>query len=319
MKILKWTILVLVVVGLGLSGWKFLGKKEESRPTTQKTSVKTESWQEKGVAIAGTFADAEVVDLGDGKFRMYYSVEPEVSGNKLEVYSATSTDGINWTKEEGTRKEFATFPDIVKLPNGRWRMYFQNQQVIKSAISADGLVWTDESGTRIDKNETGFNLGNVGAQSTVQLADGTYLMVYRGTVNEPYKTDEKLPNQETHLYFWATSQDGLSFAKKGIAFDSRNETLLGATDGADWVRWDPSTGSGQAELRIYFWSYAGIYHVVYDSSTFSEPVFDFTNKQDSQNKFSENPPGDPTLAKIGNQWFMYYGQHTKGIYYATLE
>jgi hypothetical protein len=35
--------------------------------------------------------------------------------------------------------------------------------------------------------------------------------------------------------------------------------------------------------------------------------------------FPENPPGDPTLIEINDKWFMYYGQHTKGIYYATLE
>ncbi|HLB95409.1 MAG TPA: hypothetical protein VJK26_00700 [Patescibacteria group bacterium] len=312
MKILWWSVLGLAVLGLGFLGWRILGNKQESQPVSEKTKS-APTWQEQGVAIAGKFADAEIVDLGGGKYRLYYSVEPEVSGNKLEMYSSTSTDGITWTKEEGIRKEFATFPDVVKLPDGTFRLYFQNAGVIKSATSKDGLTWQDEPGMRIDKEESGFTLENVGAQSTFQLDDKTYLMVYRGTINEPYKTTEKLPNQETHLYFWATSKDGLSFEKKGIAFDSRNETLLGATDGAEWVRWD------DGELRIYFWSYSGVYHVVYEDDTFSELVFDFTNNKDTQAKFAPDPPGDPTLAKIDNQWLMYYGQHTKGIYYAVLK
>jgi len=333
-------------------------------PQTKKSAqdVQAESkWQEKGVAISGQYADAEVVDLGNGQYRMYYSIEPEVPGNNLEVYSAVSSDGINWEKESGIRKTFATFPDIVKLPDGRWRMYFQNAGVIKSAISTDGLSWTDEPGVRIGKSESGFNLEDVGAQGTIRLDDGTYIMLYRGTINEPYRTREKIPNQDTHIYFWATSKDGLTFEKKGLAIDSRNDILLGAADGAEWVRWD------DGELRVYFWSYAGVYHVIYNASlqersdviasdykdgTFSQPVFDFTNKQsfssnkqsfssnkqsfssnkqsfssnkqsfssnnkDPMAKFSPNPPADPTLAKINGKWFMYYGQHTKGINFAT--
>ena len=73
------------------------------------------------------------------------------------------------------------------------------------------------------------------------------------------------------------------------------------------------------ELRVYFCSYAGVYHIIYKDSTFSEQVFDFTNNQDGMVKFSPDPPADPTLAKINGKWFMYYGQHTKGIYYAALK
>jgi hypothetical protein len=269
-------------------------------------------WKVGGVAIAGQFADADVVDLGGGQFRMYYAIEPEVQGNNLEVYSATSTNGKTWTKEDGTRKTMATFPDVVKLPDGTWRMYFQNAGVVKSATSTDGLTFTDEPGTRIDKTESGFNLDNVGAQSTTILPDGDFLMIYCGTINEPYQTTDKLPNKNTQLYFYATSSDGLTFTKKGIAIDSRDDNLYGFSGGAEFVKWN------SGELRAYFWSYSGVYHTVYTNGTFSAPTFDFTNSTDSKNKFPQNPPCDPTLAKIKDTWYMYYGQHTKGIYYATL-
>lgn len=287
--------------------------EKETQQTQPQQTVQQAAWKLGGTAISGNYADAEIVEFGTGNYRMYYSIEPEVPGNKLEIFSSTSTDGINWKKEEGTRKEFATFPDVIKLPDGRFRMYFQNTGVIKSAISQDGLTWTDEPGIRIDKTESGFELENVGAQGTIRLDDGTYITVYRGTINEPYQTTEKIPNKDTHVYFWATSREGLTFEKKGLAIDSRNDILLGAADGAEWARWD------DGELRVYFWSYAGVYHVIYRDGVFSEPVFDFTNNEDKMAKFSPNPPADPTLAKINGKWFMYYGQHTKGIYYATFE
>src|SRR3989344_6482795 len=185
---------------------------EENIPLPQQPLQQTQqqSWQFGGIAIQGNYADAEIVKLGNENYRMYYSIEPEVPGNKLEMFSAVSTDGIDWNKEEGIRKDFATFPDVVKLPDGRFRMYFQNAGVIKSATSHDGLIWIDDPGIRIYKIELGFKLEDVGAQGTIRLEDGTYIMAYRGTVNEPYQTAEKIPNKDTHIYFWATSKDGLA-------------------------------------------------------------------------------------------------------------
>lgn len=322
-----WIWIVVVIVVLVIAAYVLLVMTRTKTTPEQSigktfpsgTSLSSSAyWQEKGVVVAGQFADADVVDLGNGQYRMYYSVEPEVQGNNLEVYSSISSDGVTWTKEDGIRKTMATFPDVIKLADGRWRMYFQNAGVIKSATSSDGLTFIDEPGARVDKNESGYNLENVGAQSTTIQPDGSYLMVYRGAINEAYQTTDKVPNPDTHIDFWSSSRDGLTFEKKGLAIDSRNEVLLGAADGADFVKWDPSTSSGQAELRVYFWSYTGIYHTVYSNGAFSAPVFDWTNNKDSRVKFAENPPGDPTLIKIKGTWFMYYGQHTKGIYYATL-
>lgn len=283
----------------------FLPQKQQPDQVEQTES----KWQDKGVVISGQYADADVVDLGNGQYRMYYSAEPETAGFEGQVFSAISQDGINWKQEEGIRMKWAIFPDVVKLSNGKWRMYFQNAGVIKSAISSDGLDWTDEPGVRIYSSEPGFKLDNVGAQGTIILGDGTFVMLYRGVVNETYKTTEKVPNKTIGIYFWATSKDGLTFEKRGMAIDSRNEILFGATDGAEWVKWDD-------ELRIYFWSYAGVFYVTYKDGVFSQPVFSFTNNKDLMARFAPNPPSDPALAKINGQWFMYYGQHTKGIYHA---
>ena len=269
-------------------------------------------WKLGGLAIAGKYADADVVDLGNGMFRMYYSLEPEVAGFRGQVYSALSSDGVNWNNEDGERIDGATFPSVIKLPDGRYRMYFQNNGVIKSAVSNDGLSWKEESGTRIDtSNSAGLKLDSVLAPTVIKNGN-EYILVYAGAINEKYP--EKVPNNEIHLFLWATSADGLAFEKKGIALDSRNNEFKGWLDGAEFTQWDDGS------LYLYFWSYKGVYHITFNKGKFSQdPILDFTTATDPNIMFPEDPPGDPTLAKINGKWFMYYGQHTKGIYYATLE
>lgn len=268
-------------------------------------------WSYGGSAIEGNYADSDFVDLGNGKYRMYYAIEPEVPNNKLEVYSATSSDGINWEPESGVRRTFTVFPDVVKLPDGSWKMYFQNAGVIKSATSADGLTWKDESGIRVDtKNNVGLTFENVAGPTTI--ADGNrYIMAYSGAIPGKYKD---APNNRMGVLLWATSPDGLQFEVQGIALDTRNDKFYGFADTPDLIRWDDGT------IKMFFWGYFGIYESTFTGSGFTEPVMVYeAKKTDPLQRFPSSPPGDPTLGKVGEKWFMYYGQHTKGIYYATLE
>lgn len=282
----------------------------EETPDVEKISPP--QWKYGGRAIGGNYADADFVALGEGKYRIYYAIEPEVPGNQLEVYSATSSDGIKWITENGVRRTFTVFPDVVKLPGGKWRMYFQNAGVIKSATSSDGLKWNDEPGTRVDtKNNAGLALENVAGPTTI--ADGDrYVMVYSGSINKKYEGD--VPNNRMAVLLWATSPDGLKFEVQGLVLDSRNEKFLGWMDSPDLIRWDDGS------IRLFFWGYFGIYESIFAGNSFTEPKLIYeAEKIDLLAKFPPNPPSDPTFGKIGDKWFMYYGQHTKGIYYATLE
>ena len=319
--VIEIIVIVVVLAAVGYAGYRiFLNKKDNSG---QKTSIasnetssaeasKSKTWQKGDLAISGNYADADAVTLGDGRYRLYYSLEPEVPGFNGQVYSSVSTDGNKWTKEEGTRIEQATFPSVLKLSDGTYRMYYQNAGAIKSAVSADGLVWSAESGTRIDTgNPAGLTLTNVGAPTVAKIGD-RYVMVYFGAINEPYTAAGKVPNNETHPLLWATSQDGLTFEKKGIALDSRNNVFKGWMDGPELVAWDGN------ENRLYFWGYKGIYYSVLSGDKFSEPQLTFSTATGDQD-FPQDPPGDPTLLKVGDNWYMYYGGHTKGIYYATFK
>jgi len=152
-KILIAIVLILIALVLAAGGifyWRSFKKEStkqrgEQIPSSPETTTTSQKWQYGGQAIAGKYADAEVIALSDGQYRMYYASEPEVAGFKGQIYSAVSSDGKNWTQEAGTRMEWATFPSVIKLPDGKYRIYFQNQQVIKSAISDDGLTWRERA------------------------------------------------------------------------------------------------------------------------------------------------------------------------------
>jgi hypothetical protein len=312
-------VLLVLIAVIGGAGYMVMqkNKKTESAtgPTPPSSDEKSElSWTKGDFAVKGAYADADIVKVFDTKHRLYFASQPE--GGKLEVYSATSTDGKTWTMEEGTRKKMATFPDVVKLKDNRYRMYFQNAGVIKSAVSSDGLTFTDEAGTRVDtSNDEGLTFDNVAAPTVIENKDGTYLMVYRGTINTRYAANT--PNPTTQLLMWATSSDGLNFTKKGIAVDSRNDTLAGQLDGPDLVYLEDNV------IAVYATSYTGVYEFAFDQKEFSEPVLAFAGeaKKDSKGMYVGAPPGDPTLAKIDGVWYMYYGNTgaESGIHYATLK
>lgn len=273
------------------------------------TASATGAWKNGAVILPGYAADADAVALPDGRYRLYYGVAPEGAVNgQLPIQSAISTDGVNWTKEEGTRIADGVFPDVLALPDGTWRMYFQFRREIHSATSRDGLNWITEPGVRLPNDgQEGLNLENVAAPTTLRLSDGTYLMVYRGTA--PGKYLPQSMSDTTGYLFSATSSDGLAFTKQGMVLDSRNTTFQGMLDGPDLVAWDGG------EIRLYFWSAMGVYYVTYKDGAFGSqatPAFDLGPNPNG-------PPCDPNVIKIGGKWFMYYGQFKVGISYATLE
>src|SRR3989344_555802 len=315
---LELLLIIIVLAALGGVGYYVYNKSKKSdssTPTTTQESgaeASSQSWQKGGVAVDGKYADADIVGIDSKTWRLYYAVQPEVQGNNFEVYSSTSTDGKTWKQDSGTRKTMATFPEVIKLKDGRYRMYFQSAGILKSAISSDGLSFTDEAGTRIDKsNPDNLVFDNVAAPSIIQKDDGTFVLIYRGTINQRYAANT--PNPTTQLFLWASSTDGLSFTKKGIAVDSRNDTVNGQLDGADIVKWD------DGKYRIFATSYTGVYSFTFDGTTFGKATLAFAGEATKTAQgFMGAPPGDPTTAKINDTWFMYYGA-TTGIYYATLQ
>lgn len=280
-----------------------MGKKEIS-----------EKWEEEGVVISGNYADADVVETEDGNLRMYYALEPEVPGFEGQVYSAISSDGSIWRKEKGIRMKWATFPSVIKLSDGRWRMYYQGMSEstrefgIVSAISHDGLNWIQEEGIRIKLGQEGLHDTKMVASPTViRLSDGTYIMVYRGSSgkNRFGKTDPKTGEPAPIDYLIsATSKDGLNWAPKAVVVDSRNEEMRDQIDGPELVL------DGD-KIKLYCNSYEGVYllEISKDGKPLTSPEIVLPARK-------LHAPCDVTLIKFKGIWKMYFGIHTKGIFSA---
>lgn len=275
-----------------------------------------EQWAKDKLVIPGTYADADVVDIGDGKLRMYYSLEPEAPGFEGQVYSAVSSDGKKWVQEEGIRMKQATFPSVVQLPNGNWRMYFQgsasqdvSQKGVMSAISSDGLNWTIEDGFRIKVGQEGeHDTENVAAPTVARLDDDSYLMVYRGSAGEnSFGKMDNFSGKPVPIDYLisATSKDGLSWDIKEVVVDSRNNEMRDQIDG-------PELFEADGKIKLYCNSYSGVYLLTLDKQ--GKPLS--SPKMVMKAGGPDDAPCDVALVDANGKVRMYFGMHTKGIFSA---
>jgi hypothetical protein len=85
-----------------------------------------------GLSAANWVVDPDLVRLPSGGYRMYFATGPDgQSGlNSKRIRSATSTDGRMFTLDAGIRVaplasgDDLVDPDVVELPDGRYRMYY---------------------------------------------------------------------------------------------------------------------------------------------------------------------------------------------------
>ncbi len=317
-------IILIVFCGLtfGVGGYFYFSKKEtveepaktEVEDETKDENNLSDNWTNEQVVISGAYADAEVVKLDSGQLRMYYSLEPEAEGFEGQIYSAVSEDGYNWEEEDGIRMKWATFPSVVKMEDGGWRMYFQgslenypSQNGILSATSQDGLSWTKEEGFRIKLGQQGtYDMKNVAAPAVERLSDDTFVMVYRGSAGESKKGQiddfTGRPRPIDYLIF-AASEDGLVWQAKSVFVDSANEKMREQIDGPDIVL----VGD---KIKLFCNSYEGVYILEIDKegSVIEE------ERVVIKSSGPEHAPSDVTVINYNNVWLMYYGLHTKGVH-----
>jgi len=116
------------------------------------------------------------VALPSGGYRMYFA---RLLGSLL---SATSTDGLTWTSEPGTRVVLNSIavPKVVALLGGGYRVYYTTSggpTGIASETSSDGLNFTADDGLRLSPVPKNHEWGdpNVVVNGSFYLMSATHV------------------------------------------------------------------------------------------------------------------------------------------------
>jgi hypothetical protein len=119
-----------------------------------------------------------------------------------------------WAKEEGARIDTGISPDVIRLPDASWRMYYAVEEGVVSALSPDGLKWSKDEGVRIQPEEKDKNQRLVDSPTIIKLKAGGFRMLYEGSDLA----------QKTFVILSATSADGATWKKeKGIRLSDTNQ------------------------------------------------------------------------------------------------
>ena len=252
-------------------------------------------------------------------------------------------------KEEGWIKEGVLIsggycdPEVVALPDGRYRIYYGTTPeihpgpvVIYSATSSDGLTW---------ENDPGIRLSDGAMPSVVRLDNGNWRMYYSGfggirsaisgedgltfteegvrienhdDIQVRSSTVMRLDNGSWRMYYCedslyihsSISNDGLTWVKEsGTRIAGTVAPFYGleggTIDGPDIVRLP------DGRFRLYFWSGRSTGSQVQKAdgiySADSEDGLNFSNISLVMAGDEQGIPADPSVIQMGNVWRMYYG------------
>ncbi|MBI5061252.1 MAG: hypothetical protein HZB67_02980 [Candidatus Aenigmarchaeota archaeon] len=144
----------------------------------------------------------------DGKYRMLFEGSKMFyDKNDRKLYSAVSSDGLVWIVEEGVRFQdagdgkpgelFASVPDVIRLNDGKLRMYYTRGATSATALSGnEGLNWTKETNLKLRKVAIDLDI--------VLLDDGTYKLFFT-TFEDEFGVGEQWITS-------ASSADGINFS-----------------------------------------------------------------------------------------------------------
>jgi hypothetical protein len=250
-----------------------------------------------GVTAGLPVADVSGVLLADGKLRAYVFAQ-----NKgIEIWD--SSDGISFTRAGnafGGDKGYG-MPRVIKLTDGRFRMYNLSSGGISCSISSDGLNFTLENVACIGRTAFGIS-GNMSSPGIVKLASGGY-RAYFSTV--PVVGSASVAQKS----YSATSTDGLTWTPDaGIR--------IGTGSSIDQSAEHP-TAINHSDGSVTMFYFDGITHGLYyasskDGLTFSNPTaFDLSSLSPRFRTASGNDP-DIFLDKNGDM-ILWAGEFSPSI------
>ncbi len=188
--------------------------------------------------------------------------------------------------------------DIVRLPDGRYRMYYgwasdPSHTGIKSAVSQDGISWRVEQGFRLQgASDNNDREAIISGPSVLPLPDGRWRMYYQAT-------QKVEPNYPPYFHIRsAVSTDGLTWTREGIRIDI--------------APYNSKTGLGLAGHGTFFaaadGTYIGIFSGNMGTNQGPSDLIVATSKDGlSWKNFKRLYPGwhDPIVLKTKNGYVLY--------------
>lgn len=185
-------------------------------PTTAATSAPLFGWVYEGEVMVGN-ADLTVMPMADGTYRAWYGRPPFGPGGQAYLGTAISADGLKWTDEGNAGIAPTGLPRVIRLPDGRLRLYYTLAGTIAASISTDGKQWTPETVTGFEV-ASGFADGYMGF-GIVARPQGGYRMYYTRKF-----TSDKYPQLGISRILSAVSVDGLNWQMDtGVRIDSTDD------------------------------------------------------------------------------------------------
>lgn len=175
-------------------------------------------------------ADARLVNLSDGSYRLYFAAMGE------GIHTATSQDGLEWQLEaRSVLPPYMPHTSLVPLDGGGWRLFTVTVAsgeltVVKSFSTVDGVEFTEDPGFRITANE--FPYGDIQSPYVIQMHDGTYRM-YLMTVPEGERVGQSGGNSAIWMVS-ATSVDMLTWTADPVVLveDMEHPRAVAELDGS---------------------------------------------------------------------------------------
>jgi sucrose-6-phosphate hydrolase SacC (GH32 family) len=182
------------------------------------TSADGVAWtKEKDIIIPGASTSRAVV-LPNG-VRLYYPGPQPLKDDapQADMYSAFSSDGVNFTKEAGTVIQprssayYVEGPTVFQLADKTWRMYF-NENTVAARMQRDGEIWgaSSKDGTTWTR-DTKVTM-QAGAEESQQAPWKQLLHPF--VLKNPKGGYIMFYNSHSEMYA-ATSTDGMTWKKIG--------------------------------------------------------------------------------------------------------
>ena len=148
--------------------------------------------------------------IGLLKYRSNIAISPSPSASPIKE---------TWVKNPNKLFESVTSTDTHKSDDGTFRMYFMKGGKIVYADSKDAATFSEPISTGIDENPGKF----ISNPAVLKIKDNNWIMIYEEQPQLPPGA-EKGPGPATQRnLLLATSEDGKTFTKAGIAIDSSKE------------------------------------------------------------------------------------------------